>query len=582
MPESDTPKPNVPKKPTTPGGDIGVEKRLLLAFALMGLVLFATQYFYPQAPEKRIEPTKPASPRQAEAPAPAVAPATPAATAANPTAVAQVAATAAEEQTIETDVYRIVFSNQGAVVRTWELKQYRDGRGKPLQLVNTVAAPKTHYPFALAFENQTPATDLNQVLYVARKTADGLGIDFEYSNGRSTARKSFRFAKNSYLSQVTSEVLENGSGIPHLLAWRGGFGDREVVGSAAAQTTLYFNTAEAALETVDAGDAKNGPVTNSGAFSFAGIQDTYFAAVGVPREGKGFRLRTVSDSVPNTAGGAEEPHVGMALGGDGRNEFALFVGPKDIDLLRRVDPKLVEAVDFGWFGFIAKPLFLAMQWLNDRYIHNFGWSIVVLTILISFALLPLKFSGMKSMRRMSALQPEINAINEKYKNVGMRDPKKAEQNTELMALYKRHGVNPLGAGCLPLLLQIPFFFAFYKVLSVAIELRGANWLWVTDLSQPETIPIRILPIAMLATQFILQKMTPPTPGADPTQQKMMLFMPLVMGFMFYGVASGLVLYWLTSNVVGVVQQWLINRMMPLPKPAVIEAKAAPAKRSSRK
>jgi YidC/Oxa1 family membrane protein insertase len=220
--------------------------------------------------------------------------------------------------------------------------------------------------------------------------------------------------------------------------------------------------------------------------------------------------------------------------------------------------------------------------LNDRYIRDFGWTIVVLTILISMLLLPLKLSGMKSMRRMSALQPEINAINEKYKNIGIRDPKKAEQNAEMMALYKKHGVNPLGAGCLPLVLQIPFFFAFYKVLSVAIELRGANWLWVTDLSQPETIPIRILPLAMIATQFLLQKMTPPTPGADPTQQRMMLFMPLVMGFMFYGVASGLVLYWLTSNVVGVAQQWLINRMMPLPKPAVIEAKAAPVKRSPRK
>ena len=581
MPESDTPKPNVPKKPVTPGGEISTEKRLLLAFVLMGLVLFATQYFYPQAPEKRIEPTKPASPKQVQSPAPA-APSTPAAPTDPAAAATQVAATAAEEQTIETDVYRIVFSNHGAVVHTWELKQYRDGRGRPLQLANTLAASKTHYPFSLVFENQAPPTDLNQALYVARKTADGLGIDFEYSNGRTTARKSFRFAKNSYLSQVTSEVLENGSGVPHLLAWRGGFGDREVTGSAAAQRTVFFNVAENKLVEKDASEAKNGPVTDSGQFSFAGIVDTYFAAVVLPRGEGTLRVRTVSDSVADIAGGAEEPHVGVAVGGDARNQFSMFVGPKDLDLLRRVDPKLEQVVDFGWFGFIAKPLFLAMQWLNDRYIHNFGWTIVVLTILISFALLPLKLSGMKSMRRMSALQPEINAINEKYKNVGMRDPRKAEQNTEMMALYKKHGVNPLGAGCLPLALQIPFFFAFYKVLSVAIELRGANWLWVTDLAQPETIAIRILPLAMIATQFLLQKMTPPTPGADPAQQRIMLFMPLVMGFMFYGVASGLVLYWLTSNVVGVAQQWLINRMMPLPKPAVIEAKAAPVKRSPRK
>ena len=123
------------------------------------------------------------------------------------------------------------------------------------------------------------------------------------------------------------------------------------------------------------------------------------------------------------------------------------------------------------------------------------------------------------MRRMSALQPQIQAINEKYKNIGMRDPKKAEQNQEVMDLYKKHGINPLGAGCMPLLLQIPFFFAFYKVLSVGIEMRGANWLWVSDLSQPETLPIRILPLAMIGTQFLLQKMTPPTPGAIPRSRR---------------------------------------------------------------
>ena len=147
----------------------------------------------------------------------------------------------------------------------------------------------------------------------------------------------------------------------------------------------------------------------------------------------------------------------------------------------------------------------------------------------------------------------------------MRDPRKAEQNQEVMDLYKKHGVNPLGAGCMPLVLQIPFFFAFYKVLSVSIEMRGANWLWVSDLSQPETLAIRILPLMMIGTQFFLQKMTP-HPGADPAQQKMMMFMPLVLGFMFYGVSSGLVLYWLTSNLVGIAQQWFINRSMPLPQP----------------
>jgi YidC/Oxa1 family membrane protein insertase len=255
----------------------------------------------------------------------------------------------------------------------------------------------------------------------------------------------------------------------------------------------------------------------------------------------------------------------------------MFVGPKDLDLLRRVDPKLEHIVDFGWFGILAKPLFLALNWVNDKYVHNYGWSIVVVTIAINFLLLPLKFSSLKSMKKMQMLQPQIAAINEKYKNISIRDPKKAEQNQETMDLYKRNGVNPMG-GCMPLALQIPFFIAYYKVLSVAIEMRGAHWLWVTDLSQPETLPIHILPLLMIGTQFLLQKMTPST-TADPAQQKVMMLMPLMMGFFFYSAQSGLVLYWLTGNVVGLAQQWFFNRISAAP--LTTELAPAPKKKNVR-
>jgi YidC/Oxa1 family membrane protein insertase len=273
----------------------------------------------------------------------------------------------------------------------------------------------------------------------------------------------------------------------------------------------------------------------------------------------------------------EEPHLGVGIGGDGVNSFALFVGPKDIDLLRRVDPKLENIVDFGWFALLAKPLFLALTWVNDKYVHNYGWSIVVVTIAINFLLLPLKFSSLKSMKKMQVLQPQIAAINDKYKNIGIRDPKKADQNQEIMALYKRNGVNPMG-GCMPLALQIPFFIAYYKVLSVSIEMRGAHWLWITDLSQPETLAIHILPILMIATQFLLQKMTPNT-SADPAQQKVMMLMPLMMGFFFYSAQSGLVLYWLTGNIVGLAQQYFFNKASSAP--VVAEPAPAPKKKSPR-
>jgi YidC/Oxa1 family membrane protein insertase len=223
-----------------------------------------------------------------------------------------------------------------------------------------------------------------------------------------------------------------------------------------------------------------------------------------------------------------------------------------------------------------------LKWIHNKWIGNYGWSIIVVTIAINFLLLPLKISSLKSMKKMQLLQPQIKAISEKYKGISLRDPRRSQQNEEMMALYKKHGVNPMG-GCMPMLLQIPFFIAFYKVLTVAIELRGAGWLWVTDLSQPEHLPIRILPIAMVISQFIMQKMTPST-SMDPNQQRVMMLMPLMMGFFFYGVSSGLVLYWLTSNVVGVAQQWFFNKtgqaMLSVPVESKPEAKTA--RRRSRK
>jgi len=269
-------------------------------------------------------------------------------------------------------------------------------------------------------------------------------------------------------------------------------------------------------------------------------------------------MTTFSDSEPTPRDAKEAAFAGVAVGGGADNRFSLYVGPKDIDILRAVNPKLEQVVDFGWLSVLAKPLFLVVNYIADHAIHNYGWAIILVTILLNFVLFPLKITSMKSMKKMQALQPQIASINDKYKNVGLRDPKKADQNQEVMELYKKHGVNPMG-GCVPMLLQIPFFIAFYKVFSVSVEMRGASWLWVTDLSQPETLAIHLLPIIMVASQFVMQKMTPTTTGGDPNQQKMMQFMPLIFGFMFYNLSSGLVLYYLTSNLVGVAQQWFFNR-----------------------
>jgi len=200
------------------------------------------------------------------------------------------------------------------------------------------------------------------------------------------------------------------------------------------QTSVHYDLVSGKLVVRSIKDAKNGPVVEWGAYSFCGIQDKYFAAVFLPHAEGPVELVTVSDSVEGAT------TAGVAVGGAGANRFSLFVGPKDLDILKKVSPKLEQVVDFGtWFGWAAKPLFLIVNWINHNLVHNYGWSIVLVTIVINFLLLPLKFSSMKSMKKMQTLKPQIDAINARYKGIGMRDPKKAEQNQEVMDFYKKHG-----------------------------------------------------------------------------------------------------------------------------------------------
>lgn len=567
--------------PQKPKKEFSMEQRLMLAFALMGLVLIASTYLIPSttpSPKQAVKATPPAAtpaPAQKAQQRPSPAPATPAAKAAVGVPAAKAVAAAKEERIgVETDLYKVVFSNRGAVVQSWVLKKYTDSNGKPLELVNQNAVSKSGYPFGIRFHNDQPSDVVNGGLYAVSISDDRLTVDFEFSDGVWTARKTFAFKPKAYLAQIHSEVRNGGVAKPHLLNWRGGFGDGSVIGAAASQKSVRFDMSENKLKSLPSGDLKE-PQAHRGRFSFAGIEDAYFAAVALPDTGEDFEIHSIGDTVPNAIDKKEELNAGVAIGGSGENSFQFFAGPKDTDLLKSISPRLAQLVDFGWFFFISQPLFQSVHWLNDKYLHNYGWTIIVITVIINFLLLPLKITSLKSMKKMSLLQPQIAAINEKYRGMSFKDPKKQQQNQEVMDLYKKHGVNPMG-GCVPMVLQIPFFIAFYNVLSVAIEMRGAHWLWVTDLSRPETIPIRILPIAMIATQFIMQKMTPST-TADPSQQRIMLLMPLFLGFMFYGVSSGLVLYWLTGNVVGIAQQWFFNRTFHAPVPAV---PAAPKKKKS--
>jgi YidC/Oxa1 family membrane protein insertase len=220
------------------------------------------------------------------------------------------------------------------------------------------------------------------------------------------------------------------------------------------------------------------------------------------------------------------------------------------------NPDLRGLVDFGWWGILARPLFLWLKWTYNHLVHNWGWAIILQTLIINITLLPLRIAQMKSMLKMQRVAPQIKSIQEKYKKYSLRDPRKAAMNEEVSALYKKEGVNPAG-GCLPMLIQFPFLIAYYRMLGVALDLRHAHWLWIRDLSAPD--PWRLLPIAVVLTMLIMQRMTPQV-GMDPAQQKMMnLMMPVMFGVFSLSFAAGLSLYYSVGNLIGIAQQYVINR-----------------------
>jgi YidC/Oxa1 family membrane protein insertase len=567
MPNSSGGAPQPPQQPQPPS----LEKRLPLALALMLLVLVASQYLLkpPQGPK----PAQPVNDEHAAAlskPVPKTAK-----PAALPAIAAPIHATAAATVTVDTDLYRVIFSNRGAVVTSWVLKRYTDEMGKPLQLINPLAKDLPP-PFSLEINGPKPDFDPNTVLYQQNVTNNGLHIEYVYSDGKTTITKSFDFSQDSYRLRVRSSVVENGALVPAFLMWRGGFGDQRIRNAAAVEHTVLFNTATGKLETQGAKAAKNGPITSSGDYTFAGLEDNFFAAVALPENASRLEIRTYSDELKIPGEDKPVPYVGAGFSTGTEDNFSMYVGPKDINILKKVNPNLAKIIDWGFFGIIAKPIFYWLNWTKEHWTGNYGWAIVVLTLIINLALFPLRLSSLKSARKMQRIQPLIKAINDKYKNISLRDPRKAQQNQEIMELYKREGINPFG-GCLPMLVQLPILYAFYRVLYVAIELRHAPWLWVSDLSSPETLPIHLLPVILVVTQFYSQKLTPAA-GVDPKQQRMMLMMPVIFGFMFYYLPSGLVLYYLTSNLVGIAQQLVINRFMPAPTspaaPAPAKARAA--------
>jgi YidC/Oxa1 family membrane protein insertase len=559
-----------------PQHEPGNEKRLMLVFLLTFIVMLAFQPFFKKyLPQPVTPPPQQNQPVQAQRPTTAATTAAPSvATSGTPASGVSKQAANETETVIESDLYRITFSNRGAQVKSWILKKFdNDAQNGPLDLVHADAAAQWGYPLSLWTYDEGLRKQLNSALYVPSregKQTSPSSVTFEYADQDLTVHKTFSF-DHTYVVKVETNVMYKGSTVPALPAWPSGFGDQVTPAFWAAGAIDYqFNKN---IERVPAKKISGGG-TNPGPFHWAGPTDLYFAAVFIPDDPSTTSMVTLRNPLsvprdpqkPDSKESVSVDVVGAAVGNlRGPTSERVFVGPKELEVLEKVpvpgvagaDSDLNGLVDFGWWGIIAKPLFQWLKWTFRHVVPNWGWAIVLQTLIISLLLLPLRVTQMKSMLKMQRVAPQIKAIQEKYKKYSLRDPRKAPMNEEISALYKKEGVNPAG-GCLPMLIQFPFLIAYYRMLGAALDLRHAHWLWIHDLSASEPFPF-VLPVLMVISMLVVQKMTPQA-GMDPAQQKMMtVMMPLMMGFIFFRLAAGLNLYYAEANLISIAQQAVMNR-----------------------
>ncbi|HSF39593.1 MAG TPA: membrane protein insertase YidC [Thermoanaerobaculia bacterium] len=559
-------------------------RRLFLAFLLSMIVIFG---WYTLFPPKKPAPVPEAARQEGTAPPPAAArgaaPASPSAPAPlSPAAPRERLEAAGEERVVlEGGGQRAVFTNRGAQLVSFEVRdtaaeaEPEAEAGRALDLVRS--RKEGPWPYGLTNARFEPHP-LNQALFTFQKGAGGRGVVFRYSGPAGQAEKTFRLNEQGLL-EVDVKIsgperwgLLVGPGVRNPTA-------EELKSQYERRAAVYLTGGE--VERLDAPKAEETVEVPGRGLSWVGLEDTYFLSAVIPRAGLDRAvLRPVliepgddgARFVPMPAADAlsdEQEKMTRELAlvlepeADGLS-LVSYWGSKQYERLANLPYGLEKTVDFGMFGVLARPLLAALHWIYDHVVANYGWAIILLTIVIKILLLPLTHKSMMSMRKMQELNPKVQRIRDKYRtklkdkqgrpNIEMQQ----QMNQEMMGLYKEHGVNPAG-GCLPILLQMPILFAFYRLLSAAAELRGAPWmLWVQDLSVQD--PYYVLPIVMGATQFLQVRMAPP--AGDPMQRRIFQLMPIFMTFLFLGVPSGLVLYWLTNNVLTIVQQGVYNRLWP--------------------
>ncbi len=537
-----------------------MEKRLLLAIVLSFVVLFAYQALFVKTepprqpgPEEEVAVSdKP--PEQVPKPGPAIQePIQPQDVSEDPVKPFD-AVSAEKEETIvvETSLYRAEWSNEGAVLKSWTLRQHTDENGNPMELVTQSARDIGIYPFSLMTEDNRLDAPFNRALFQFNSQnlnfhqGETATINFTYSDpSGDRITKTFIFHQNKYSMDVQIEAWSGGRPIHPGVVW----GPSIVKDVQVGEKQFGQEKGVAVLSGGDVSRMKEEKYdADTAVYHFvqwAAYEDQYFTALMLtqPQESSAVYLQKNIDETFYYFLAAT--HVQQA-----------FIGPKQYDLLSDFGHQSNKLVKFGFFGFIAELLYKAIKSIHQA-VPNWGFSIIILTLIIKIIFFPLTYSSTKSMAKMQELQPKIKALRSKYKKAKQDIEQRRKLNEETMRLYKEHGVNPAG-GCLPILIQLPIFWGFFRLLIVAIEFRNSPFiLWIKDLSVKD--PYYVTPILMGITQYISQKMTPTS--ADPTQRKMMLIMPVVMTIFFMNFQSGLVLYWLTNNVLQIGQQYITNRFM---------------------
>jgi YidC/Oxa1 family membrane protein insertase len=483
--------------------------------------------------------------------------------------IAEAAPLEGRDITIETDLYTAVVSTLGGRIESFTLKKFRatnEPDSPPLELI--VPGEEKDLPMGVELRGAQVWADARIVYQpstdaIAVHGSDEKTLELRAQVAGQPLVKRLTFRGDAYPIQLEVETPP-ASALPKELVTPAADGQAPSVAlvwakSVHAATSQVFEGSAALIDgklVQTSVDKLEKPEVLTGTVSWAGFEDHYFLSAAAPERATAVVLRARGTAIENK--------ILTPRDGDGavRVGYTLFLGPKELKDLEAAGHDFERAMNLGWFGPISL-LLLRILNLSHRVTGNYGIDIIVLTCLVKIAFWPLTQKSFQSMREMQKLQPEMQKLREKYKD----DAK--QMNTEIMELYKRHKVNPLG-GCLPMLLQIPVFFGLYQLLANTIALRHAPFfLWITDLSAPERLDVMgygipVLTLLLGASMFLQQRMSPP--AGDPTQQKIMMFMPLIFTFMFIGFPAGLTLYWLTNNLLTIAQQYFVLRSSP-PTPA---------------